>query len=55
MELLFKAQDIVTYNQLMQWDKKDLACYILNCTYVKFPEESYEDNELPINKLVARI
>lgn len=56
MELLFKAQDIVTYDQLMQWDKNDLAEYILYCTYVKFPEDSYyEDDELPMDKLVARI
>lgn len=56
MELLFNAKDIVTYNQLMEWDKDDLAHYILECTYVKFPEESYEDSdELPMDKLVAKI
>ena len=56
MELLFKAQDIVNYNQLLEWDKDDLANYILECTYVKFPEDSYEDSdELPMDKLVARI
>ena len=56
MELLFKAEDILTYNKLMEWDKDDLAWYILNCTYIKFPEESYEDSdELPMDKLVARI
>jgi len=56
MELLFKAEDIITYNQLMEWDKNDLAEYILNCTYVKFPEESYEDSdELPMDKLIARV
>lgn len=56
MELLFKAEDIITYNQLMEWDKNDLAEYILYSTYVKFPEESYEDGgELPMDKLIARI
>ena len=55
MELLFKAQDILTYDQLMQWDKNDLAEYILHATYVKIPEDSYEDDELPMDKLVARI
>ena len=56
MELLFKAEDIITYNQLMEWDKNDLAEYILYSTYVKFPEESYEDSdELPMDKLIARI
>ena len=57
MELLFKAEDILSYNQLMEWDKNDLAEYILNCTYVKFPEDSYdeEDGELPYDKLVAKI
>ena len=57
MELLFKAEDILTYDQLMEWDKNDLAEYILNCTYVKFPEDSYdeEDGELPYDKLIAKI
>ena len=57
MELLFKAEDILSYNQLMEWDKNDLAEYILNCTYVKFPEDSYDedDGELPYNKLIAKI
>jgi hypothetical protein len=57
MELLFKAEDILSYNQLMEWDKNDLAEYILNCTYVKFPEDSYdeEDGELPYDKLIAKI
>jgi|TARA_R110000822_G_scaffold276541_1_gene398580 hypothetical protein len=57
MELLFKAEDILSYNQLMEWDKNDLAEYILNCTYVKFPEDSYDedDGELPYDKLIAKI
>ena len=57
MELLFKAEDILSYNQLMEWDKNDLAEYILNCTYVKFPEDSYNeyDGELPYDKLIAKI
>ena len=55
MELLFKAEDIITYNQLMEWDKNDLAEYILYCTYTKFPEESYDNSELPMDKLIARI
>ena len=57
MELLFKAEDILSYNQLMEWDKNDLAEYILNCTYVKFPEDSYneDDSELPYDKLIAKI
>ena len=57
MELLFKAEDILSYNQLMEWDKDDLANYILYCTYVKFPEDSYneEDGELPYDKLIAKI
>ena len=55
MELLFSANDILNYNQLMEWDKDDLASFILNFTYVKYPEDSYEDNELPMDKLVARI
>ena len=56
MELLFKAEDILSYNKLMEWDKDDLVYYILNCTYVKFPEESYEDSdELPMHKLIAKI
>ena len=57
MELLFKAEDILSYNQLMEWDKNDLAEYILNCTYVKFQEDSYDedDGELPYDKLIAKI
>jgi hypothetical protein len=55
MELLFNAQDILTKDQLIQWDKKALAEYILQCTYIKFPEDSYEDTDLPMDKLVARI
>ena len=57
MELLFKAEDILSYNQLMEWNKNDLAEYILNCTYVKFPEDSYDedDGELPYDKLIAKI
>ena len=57
MELLFKAEDILSYNQLMEWDKDDLVYYILNCTYVKFPEDSYneDDGELPYDKLIAKI
>ena len=55
MELLFNAQDVLSYDQLMQWDKNDLAEYILYCTYIKYPEDSYDQNELPMNKLVAKI
>ena len=57
MELLFKAEDILSYNKLMEWDKDDLVYYILNCTYVKFPEDSYDedDGELPYDKLIAKI
>lgn len=55
MELLFKPEDIITYNQLMEWDKDDLANYILYCTYIKFPEESYDNSDLPMDKLIARI
>ena len=55
MELLFNPQDILNYNQLMEWDKNDLAEYILYSTYIKFPEDSYDQDELPINKLVAKI
>ena len=55
MELLFKAEDIITYNQLMEWDKNDLAEYILYCTYIKYPEEYYDNSELPMDKLIARI
>ena len=55
MELLFSSNDILTYNQLMEWDKDDLADFILNCTYIKYPEDSYEDHELPMDKLIARI
>jgi hypothetical protein len=25
MELLFKAEDILSYNKLMEWDKNDLS------------------------------
>ena len=55
MELLFNPEDVLTYNQLMEWDKNDLAEYILYCTYVKYPEDSYDQDELPMNKLVAKI
>ena len=55
MELLFNAQDVITYETLMQWDKNDLAEYILYNTYIKYPEDSYEDDHLPMDKLVARI
>ena len=57
MELLFNAQDVITYETLMQWDKNDLAEYILYNTYVKYPEDSYneDDGELPYDKLIAKI
>lgn len=55
MELLFNPQDVLSYDQLMQWDKNDLAEYILYSTYIKYPEDSYDQDELPMDKLIAKI
>ena len=57
MELLFNPSDIISPEKLKTWNKKALMEYILYCTYIKFPEESYfEDiDELPMDKLIARI
>ena len=55
MELLFNPQDVLSYNQLMEWDKNDLAEYILYSTYIKFSENSYDQDELPMDKLIAKI
>lgn len=55
MELLFKPSDIISSEKLKTWNKKALMEYILYCTYIKFPEDSYEDDELPMDKLIGRI
>lgn len=55
MENLFNPTDVLTYNQLMQWDKNDLAEFILNCTYIRYAKDSYDNDELPIDKLIATI
>ena len=55
MENLFKPTDILTYNQLMQWDKNDLAEFILNNTYIKYTKNSLYNDELPMDKIIASI
>jgi len=55
MELLFNPSDIISHEKLKTWSKKALTEYILYCTYIKFPEDSYEEDELPMNKLIAKI
>ena len=55
MELLFNPFDIISPEKLKTWNKKALMEYILYCTYIKFPEDSYEEDELPMDKLIAKI
>lgn len=55
MENLFNPEDVLTYAQLMEWDKNDLAEFILNCTYIRFAKDSYDGDELPMDKLIATI
>lgn len=55
MEHLFKPSDVVTYNQLMEWDKNELAEYILNCTYIRFAEDITDEEPELTNKIIATI